>query len=163
SQSLIQNERLDNGCRIGESGGFDEDMVYRAATREQISHGPRQVSSDSATDAPVVQLEDILLGAYYELAVDANVATFIDNNGNTLRVPTRQDMVQQCGFARTEKSGKDRRRDVAHYVSEATRSGRQVAAYCLDCYLSKRCANGRNGLWSEVSTSNNADIGTTWL
>jgi hypothetical protein len=58
-----------------------------------------RIAAHRAADAAVVGLEELLLGADHELAVDADLAELVLDDRDPLAVLLRQDAVEQRGFS----------------------------------------------------------------
>ena len=113
TQVIVHHEGLRDGAGYGEAGGCEQDGVEFVATLEQVLENADQVAAHGAADAPVVHLEDFLVGLDHEFVIDSDLAEFIFDHRNPLSVPFGQDAVQQRGFARTEEAGQDGDGDAA--------------------------------------------------
>ncbi len=60
-----------------------------------------------AADTAVVHFEDFFVGADNEIVVDADLAEFIDDDGEFLAVRFAQDTIEQRRFARAEIAGEN--------------------------------------------------------
>src|SRR6266540_411801 len=60
-----------------------------------------------AAHATVGELEDLLVRAHHELGIDVDLAELVLDHRDAVAVLLRQDVVQQRGFPRAEKTGED--------------------------------------------------------
>ena len=108
---VVAEEGLRDGARIGEAGGLDQHVVELVPALHQLTEDPDEVAPDGAAEAPVVHLEDLLVGLDDEFIVDADLAEFVLDHGDALAVVGGQDAVQERRLAGAEKAGEDRHRD----------------------------------------------------
>ena len=103
----IDEECLNDRPRIGEAGGFNEDVVELVPHLSKAAEDANQVPAHGAADAAVVHFENLLLGINDEFVVDADLAEFIFNNGNSFAVVRGENVVEKRGFSSSEESGED--------------------------------------------------------
>ena len=77
----VDEKGLRHGGGIGEAGRLDDDGVELALALQQPFDDADQIAAHRAADAAVVHLEDFLVGADDEIIVDADLAEFIDDDG----------------------------------------------------------------------------------
>ena len=106
-------ERLDQRLRQREPGGLDDDVVGLRLAREQRLDRRREIVGDGAADAAIGKLDDRLFragrvgAALQEIAVDADVAEFVDDEREPPPAGVRQQMADQRRLAGAEKAGDD--------------------------------------------------------
>ena len=105
---LIGEEGLGDRSGISEAGGFDEDVVEAVPALEELAEDADEVAADGAAEAPVVHLEDFLVGIDDQGVVDADLAELIFDHGDAFSVVRREDSVEEGGLAGAEKAGEDR-------------------------------------------------------
>ncbi len=87
---------------------------------EQEAHGRQEIVGDGAADAAVAELDHVLLGASFEaaaekdLAVDAEVAELVDDEGEAAAARPADQMADQAGLAGAQEAGDHRRRYLFH-------------------------------------------------
>src|SRR4029077_8593709 len=127
-------EGLDQRLGQRQPRGLDENVLWRRVAVDQRLHGWDEILGHGAAQAAVRELDDILLGAAFDaaalqhLAVDADAAELIDDDGEPLAPRRLEQMAEKRGFARAEEAGDDGRRDagsVGH--SAASLAGLKVA------------------------------------
>jgi hypothetical protein len=97
-------EGLHQRLRQREAGGLDNDMLYRRRARENLIERRHELVGDSAAEAAVGKLDDILFGAgrvaaaFEEFAVDPDIAELIHDNGEPASVRVRENMADQRRF-----------------------------------------------------------------
>ena len=93
-------ERLHQRLRQSEARGLDENMLRRLGPFDQSQHGRNEILGDGAAEAAIRQLDDVLLGAIGEpatpqgLAIDADAAEFIDDDGQALPLGILQHVAE---------------------------------------------------------------------
>ncbi len=105
--------------RLGQrqAGGFDHQVVDLLAPRGQLLHNRREFFLHSAAQAAIGQFKQLAVirvtfvaaqaAAAQQLAINAQLAKFVHDNGDALALRPRQYLAQQCGFARAQKAGHD--------------------------------------------------------
>lgn len=68
----------------------------------------QQFTVDRAADAAVAQLDHVLIRAHHQFVVDTDLPELIDQNGCLEAVLIAEDVIQECGFARSEKARENR-------------------------------------------------------
>ena len=102
---LVHEEGLRHRRGVGEAGGLDDDGVEPALAPHQPVDDAHQVAAHGAADAAVVHLEHFFVGVDDELVVDADLAEFVDDDGEFLAVRLGQNAVEQRGLAGAEIAG----------------------------------------------------------
>ena len=115
---VVDEEGLGHRPGIGEARGLDDDRVEsargaRLALHQAMQH-PDQIAAHRAADAAVVHLEHFLVRPDHQLAVDADLAELVDDDGVAPAVIFREDAVQKRGLAGAEIAGEDGDGDLAH-------------------------------------------------
>ena len=81
----------------------------------QFTMDTRQVAPHGAANAAVIHLDDLLIMVLHQqLAVNAGFAKFILNDRNPVPMGLLEDVVEQRGFATTQKAGEDGDGDWVH-------------------------------------------------
>ena len=96
---VVEEEGLRHRARVRHARGLDEDVVELVAALHELAEDADQVAAHRAADAAVVGLEQLLFGADDELAVDADLAEFVLDDGDALAVLLGEDAVQERGFS----------------------------------------------------------------
>src|SRR5262249_60659511 len=105
-----------------------------------------------AAEATVCELDDVVVRAggvaatLEDLAVDADVAEFVDDDGEAAALRIRQHVADQCGLAGAEEAGDDRagharERSVRHCSSSKPTGGTRATSPRLR--ISGRPRHGR--------------------
>ena len=108
---LGPGESLPQRLRQSQARGLDYDIVRRIGPAEQRFHGRQKIVRHRAADATVGELDDVLglaalnPAALDDLAVDADVAEFIDDEGEPPAVGRAEQMLDQAGLAGAEEAG----------------------------------------------------------
>ena len=106
-------EGFDERLRQGEARGFDDDMIRLRLAREQRRDRGREIVGDRAADAAIGEFDDRLFragrvgAAPDEIAVDADVAEFIDDEREPPAAGIGHEMADQRRLAGAEKAGDD--------------------------------------------------------
>ena len=106
-------EGLHQRLRQREPGGLDEDVLGRDGAVDQRLHGRDEILGHGAAQAAIGELDDILLRAALDaaaaqrLAVDADAAELIDDDGEPQPVGVLQQMADQRRFPGAEEAGDD--------------------------------------------------------
>ena len=131
---LGPGEGLHQRLRQRQAGGLDDDMVGRLGAVDQPGQGRQEIVGDGAAQAAIGQLDDVVVGASrvaaaeQQLAVDAELAELVDDDGQPVPGGGGQQMPHQARLAGAEKAGDDRRGDAAHRLSASfSTSGRPAA------------------------------------
>ena len=118
--NLIVHEKcLRHRPRVGQAGGFYDDPVELqfslAFFFRQVLQGGSQIFANSAADAAVVHLDDLLLDIHdKDIAVDIFFAELVFDHGDLLAVRFGQHAFEQRCFARAEEAGQYGGGDKAH-------------------------------------------------
>ena len=132
-------KRLHQGFGQGQARGFDEDVIDRRAGRQNGFQGRLKIVGNGAANAAIGQFDDIFLGAgvdaaaLKDLAVDADIAKFIDDDGEAPAARMGQQITDQSGFPGAQKAGDDGAGNAAggaHDGSPAN-GGRRVIRPCF--------------------------------
>ena len=106
--------------------GFDQDMIWPRGERHQGFDSGNEIIGHSTTDAPIGQLDDVFGRAvwngagFQNFTIDANVAKFIDNHGQTFALGVLHQVANQRGLSGPEKTGDHRDgkfRQIRHWES----------------------------------------------
>ena len=106
-------EGLDQRLRQGEARRLDDDVVGLRLAREQSRHGRDEIVGDGAADAAVGEFDDRLAragvvgAALQKLAVDADVAEFVDDQREPAAAGVGEDVADEGRLAGAEKAGDD--------------------------------------------------------
>ena len=106
-------EGLDERLRQGKAGRLDDDVVGFGIAREQRRHRGGEVVGDRTADAAVSEFDDRLAradgvgAALEELAVDADIAEFVDDEREAPSAGMGKEMTDQRRLAGAEKAGDD--------------------------------------------------------
>ena len=95
----LAHHRMQHGCRIGESRGFDDDAVEALdlaapAPRQKIVDRVDEIAADGAAQAARRHLDDILVGAFDQQMIDADIAELVDDHGGIAEKRILQQEVQ---------------------------------------------------------------------
>jgi len=71
----------------------------------EIADDADEVAAHGAADAPVVHLEDLLVGADDEPVIDSDLDELVLDHGDALPVILGQDAIEQRRLSRGEKAG----------------------------------------------------------
>src|SRR5258706_3461894 len=108
---LVCEEGLRHRAGIRHAGGLDHHAVEleraRVALLLQRAEDADQVAAHRAADAAVVHLDDLLLAALDDLAVDADLAELVLDHGDALAVVFLEDPVEERRFPAAEKARKN--------------------------------------------------------
>ena len=106
-------EGLDERLRQREPGGLDDDVIGLRLARDQRRQRGGEIVGDRAADAAVGEFDDRLFragrvgAALDEIAVDADVAEFVDDEREPPAAGVRHEMADQRRLAGAEKAGDD--------------------------------------------------------
>ncbi len=106
-------EGLDEGLWQREARGFDQYVIGARLARQQALDGGQKIVGDGAAQAAIGQLDNIVFGAGLDaatpqdLAIDADIAKFIDDQREAAPLRMGQHMTDERGLARAEKAGDD--------------------------------------------------------
>ena len=106
------------GLRQCEAGGLDHDVIRTVGTVKQFGHRRDEVIGHSAADAPIVELDHILIAAcldtaaFEQTAIDAQITKFIDDQCDALAIGILEQVADHRRLARTEEAGDDRCRNL---------------------------------------------------
>ena len=119
SNFIVHEEGLRYRAGVGQAGGFDHHAVKIELTLAlflgQIAQGVAQVLADSATNAAIAHLDDLLLGlGNQDVAVNIFLTKLVFDHGDFLAVRLCQHAFEEGGFARAEKARQDCCRDKTH-------------------------------------------------
>ncbi len=106
-------ERLHQRLRQSQAGGLDQDVIDLRRARQDLVERRHEIVGDGAADAAIRQFDDVFLragidaAALQDFAVDADVAEFVDDDGETLALGVFEDMADQRRLAGAEEAGDD--------------------------------------------------------
>ena len=95
---------------IRQAGGLHHQVIHRIGAIEDSIHGLQQLAVDRAADAAVAELHHVVAGGDDQVVVDADLAEFVHQHRRFHPVLVGEDVVEQGGFARPEKTREDRHR-----------------------------------------------------
>ncbi len=105
----------------GQARGLDHDGIGRRRKRQQLLHGRHEIVRHRAADAAVGQLDDAVLvagriaTAEQHLAIDADIAELVDDQGDPPAFAVLQQVADQAGLAGAEKAREHRGRDLCRH------------------------------------------------
>ena len=105
-------ERLHQRLRQREPRSFDDDVLDAVARQDGVERRDEFIG-DGAAQTTVRQLDDVLLGAggiaaaFENVAVDADIAELIDDDGEPAALRVSDHVANERGFAGAEKAGDD--------------------------------------------------------
>ena len=105
-------ECLHQRLRQGEAGGLDHDVLDAALGKDGIERR-HELVGDGAAQAAIGEFDDVFFGtgviaaAFENLAVDADVAKFVDDHREPPALRVGEHMADQCRLAGAEKAGDD--------------------------------------------------------
>src|SRR5262249_17497765 len=102
---LIDEERLRHWAGVGHAGRLDQDVVELVSAFHEVAEDADEVAADLAAQAAVVGLEQLLLGADDEVAIDADLAELVLDDGDALAVLGGDEVVERGGGAGADEAG----------------------------------------------------------
>ena len=114
--------------RQSQPGCFDDNMFGRRGALQKGGHGGNEIIGDGAADAAIGQLDHVIVraplhaAALQQLAVNAKVAKFIDNQRNPPAARILQHMTDHRRLARPQKAGDDRRWNSAAHKTHPSKT-----------------------------------------
>ena len=105
-------ERLHQRLRQRQARRFDDNVLDAVSGKNRIERGHEFVG-DGAAQTAIGQFDDVLLGTrgvaatFQDLAVNADIAELIDNDGEPAARRVGDDVANERGFAGAEKAGDD--------------------------------------------------------
>ena len=152
-------ECADQGLRQRKTRGFDNDVIRLFLAREQFFHRGDEIISNSAADAAVGQLHDVVLcagfitAAFEDITINAKVAEFVDDERDALALSIFKHVTDQRGLARAKKTSDDSGRNFSRH--KRAPFGRQCARYDPRYHLRHMCRCGgecaRGGVCASVA------------
>ncbi len=103
----IAEKGLGDGTRIGEAGGFNQDVIEAVPAFEQLPKNTDEVAPDGAANASVVHLEDLFLRVDHQLVIDTDLPEFVFDHRDPPSMIFRQHAIQQGGLAGPQEAGQD--------------------------------------------------------
>jgi len=110
------------------AGGLDQYGIELVATLAQFRKNADEITAHAAADAPIVQLENFLVGLNDQLMVHSDFAEFIFDDRDAFAVIFGEDAIQERSFARAEKAGDNGDGDGRFGVHEEMEVGAAVYA-----------------------------------
>mmetsp|Transcript_7837 Transcript_7837/g.24012 ORF Transcript_7837/g.24012 Transcript_7837/m.24012 type:complete len:472 (-) Transcript_7837:26-1441(-) len=110
---LVRLNRGDDRRRVGEARRLEEDAVELLPLLHEGAERPDQVTPDRAARAPVVHLDQVLLGRHvlpHQLLVDVDLPVLVLDHTDPLILLLIQDVVDQRRLPRPEEPRHDRER-----------------------------------------------------
>jgi hypothetical protein len=140
-RSRARNSRLDLrpverlNQRLGQSKtrGLDYDVVGRIGAVDQPLERRQKIFGHGAADAAIGELDHVartarfVTAAEQQLAIDAQLAEFVDDERETAFAGMADEMAQEARLPGAEKARNDRRRDLAHRPHPLSVMGRPAA------------------------------------
>ncbi len=80
-EDLVGVEGLDHRGGVGDAGGLDDDAVQLGVAFQQGAQGADQVAAHDAADAAGAELDQVFVAGVDQVAVDADIAEFVDDDG----------------------------------------------------------------------------------
>ena len=130
AERAIGREGGEDGRRIGEPAGFDDDSLKMRndpalAIGNQTMERHLQVRAHVAAQAAIAEQRDVVARIAQQRVVDSGLAEFVDDDGGARPFRRPQEMADQRGFPGAEKSGHDGDRNpraalALHPASERT-------------------------------------------
>ena len=120
---IIHEEGLNDGPGIGQSRGFDEDVIEAVPAAGKASEDADEIAADGAAEATVVHREDFLIRLNHQFVVDGDFAEFILHYGNPKTMRGGKDAVEQGGLARAEVAGENGHGDFFRRIHEGVLAG----------------------------------------
>ncbi len=106
-------ERLDQRLGQRQAGGLDQDVVDLRRARQDLVERRHEIVGDGAADAAIGQFDDVFLragvdaAALQDLAVDADIAELVDDDGEPLALGVLEQVADQRRLAGAEEAGDD--------------------------------------------------------
>jgi hypothetical protein len=124
NQRVAGKKCLGDWRGVGQPGGFDHQAVKRQLPRRppgvQIAQMPVQVTANGAAQTAIGHLDHFAGFVDQQGAVDIHRAKLVFDHGNFLPMRAAQNVIEQGGFARAKKTGKQSDWNRIH-ASSATR------------------------------------------
>ena len=111
--ALVHKESLSDRSRVSQTGGFNQHTVKILDSVVHVVQNFGQIATDGTADATVHDLNDAFFRTFdKDVLVDTDIAKFIFDHGEFhLVLGAGQNMIQQGGFPRTQKSREDGNRN----------------------------------------------------
>ena len=107
SPQLTAKEGHGHRQGIGQTGGFDDDVIERLRAFNHPFHRLHQLVVDRAADATVAQLHHVFIGGDDQIVVDADFTELIHQHRGLHPLLIAQDVIQQRGFSRSEEAAEN--------------------------------------------------------
>ena len=106
-QSGAEQQGVEDGGRVGDARGFDQDAVEaeRRATLQQALDRGEEVPARRAADAAGGQHQHVAVHRLDQEVVDAHLAELVDDHGRAGEGRVGEQAVQQRGLAGPEEAG----------------------------------------------------------
>src|SRR6185437_13363155 len=120
---LGPGEGLHQVLRQGQARSLDDDVLGRLAPLQQPLDGGQEILGDGAADAAIGELDHVVrracgvAAAQEDLAVDAELAELVDDEGDAAAAGVGEQVAHEAGLAGAEKAGDDGGGDAAHDYS----------------------------------------------
>mmetsp|Transcript_70658 Transcript_70658/g.111839 ORF Transcript_70658/g.111839 Transcript_70658/m.111839 type:complete len:270 (+) Transcript_70658:635-1444(+) len=133
---VICKEGLSHWCWVCQPGGLNDHAIKSFAVLHRSLHDLletcNEISTDGATNAAVVHLNDILLhgqgSSFNETVINADLTKLVLNDGEAFSMELMKDVIQKGRFTTTEESSEYCHRDLGITAS--------LFLGCLGCCLS---------------------------
>ena len=112
-QAGIAHQRVQDGRRIGEPAGLDDDALERrhpalVAPPQDVLQRQHQVAAHRAAQAARLQLDEALLAGLDQIVVEPDLAELVDDHGRAREGGRLEQASQQRGLAAAEEAGQHR-------------------------------------------------------
>ena len=147
-QHRVLHQRVEDGRRIGETRGFDDDAaeegkLLRGATLVQATKRRHEIAADGAAKTAAGEQHHVLARRFHQHMVEADLPELVDDDGGLAESRITQQLAQQGRLAAAEEAGQHRDGEPLH---------RRRRACCL-CRrgLGRRAHRAPLRLWSAKS------------
>lgn len=113
----VAHEGLQDGGRVGEAGGLDDDAADLAGGDAglQVLQGADEVAADGAAEAAGVEEDGGVVEGFDEEVVEADLAELVDEDGGVGEVWLFEEVVEEGRFSGAEEAGEyDKGDQVSH-------------------------------------------------
>lgn len=105
-QSWYVEKGLGNGAGIRDACGFDKQVIEPTAV-EKLLNAAHQILPHRATDATIIELDDLLFRILNQLTINSNGANFIDQDAKLVVTLRLENVIEQRGLSGAKKTGQD--------------------------------------------------------
>ena len=100
-----------HGQRVRQTRRLHNDVIQPLGLGQQSIHGLHQFPVDGAADTTVAQLHHDIAGGYDQVVINADLTELVDQDSHFQAVLVAENVVEQRGLPRPEKSRQDSDRD----------------------------------------------------